>query len=147
MVKQVISLFFFVLIASVLFSCGNSGNTVSVKDIELRQKAKMDSLMQLAKQDSTIRATPKAEENYISTDTTIFNAQQAQIEEQQIDTSFNGEKILYYPGGKKFKQANYTKGILNGECITYYENGTVWAIEHFVNDTFQGQRIIYFENG
>jgi antitoxin component YwqK of YwqJK toxin-antitoxin module len=64
-----------------------------------------------------------------------------------VDTSFSGFKIDYFPNNNPKKKVEYKKGKPCGLVMTYHENGTLNETGIFLKGKWLGEYKFYYPNG
>jgi antitoxin component YwqK of YwqJK toxin-antitoxin module len=61
--------------------------------------------------------------------------------------TLHGERVFYFPNGKKERSEGYVAGVLHGTFKQYREDGSLFLEQQFVNGALEGLSLRYYPNG
>lgn len=77
-----------------------------------------------------------------------FSAEGGLVEEAFFkNDTLDGERKLFYPGGKVEIVETYRRGVFHGPYRRYYESGALYAEQTYVDGQLEGLSTVYYPNG
>jgi hypothetical protein len=69
------------------------------------------------------------------------------LTEDYVNGRVEGQRVCYYPSGKKFSEMTFRNGLAEGKTTTWYEDGTVASTDFMEQGLPHGIQTLYYRNG
>ena len=64
-----------------------------------------------------------------------------------VQGRLHGDRVMYYPSGRRFGRCRFVDGVAEGIDTTWFENGRVAALVTFTHGRLHGSQATYFKSG